>query len=214
MKCTLCNSETDYYTIIKNIEYFKCKSCLSVFMNPDNRLCAQAEFDRYLKHQNLVTDAGYQSFTQPLVDTILQYFGNNATGLDYGSGEYSAVTHNLTKYGYNIKMFDPFFHNNLALLDDKYDFIVCCEVIEHFYNPHLEFSKLRNLLKENGKLFCMTHQIEDSTDFKNWYYKNDLTHVFFYNNKAFEYITVNFNFSSHKINNRIVIFNVKKTTKR
>ena len=45
--------------------------------------------------------------------------------------------------GFNISSYDPFFANNPELLNCKYDYIACCEVIEHFHNPAREFALLQ-----------------------------------------------------------------------
>ena len=76
------------------------------------------------------------------------------------------------------------------------DFIICCEVIEHFHSPSSEFALLRKLLKPGGSLLCMTHLLPKKTAFRNWYYKNDPTHVIFYSEENIQWIKSNFNFES------------------
>ena len=91
-------------------------------------------------------------------------------------------------------------------LKEKYEYIACCEVIEHFYHPYKEFKNLRNMLKENGALYCQTNIYKENINFKDWYYKNDPTHVFFYTEKSIYWIKENFAFSDITIKNRLIIF--------
>jgi cyclopropane fatty-acyl-phospholipid synthase-like methyltransferase len=166
----------------------------------------QTERDRYLKHNNDVNDKGYQKFIAPLVDAVLARFNGSHKGLDYGSGQLSAVTHMLRHSGYSIEMYDPFFHNRPELLEKQYDYIVCCEVMEHFHYPKQEFLKLRSMLKKGGVLICMTELFTDDVDFGSWYYKNDFTHVFFYHPKSLDYIKNEFIFAKLERDNRLIQF--------
>lgn len=108
--------------------------------------------------------------------------------------------------GFNVNQYDPFFHDTPELLDNRYDYIVCCEVIEHFHDPYHEFKRLNDLLSPEGNLFCMTFRYSDDIDFDRWGYKNDPTHTFFYQNETLEWIKDEFGFSSLKIDNRLIEF--------
>jgi 2-polyprenyl-3-methyl-5-hydroxy-6-metoxy-1,4-benzoquinol methylase len=54
--------------------------------------------------------------------------------------------------GYKIKQFDPFFHNDIAVLRRSYDYIVCCEVIEHFHSPSKEFELINIAAVRSNKI--------------------------------------------------------------
>jgi SAM-dependent methyltransferase len=112
----------------------------------------------------------------------------------------------LSEKGYSIDQYDPFFCNKPEVLSRKYDYIVCCEVIEHFYKPYNEFDQLKSLLKPGGMLICMTDVFYDGIDFAKWYYKNDPTHVFFFHPTSLSYIKTEFGFSTFMLNGRIVRF--------
>ena len=107
-----------------------------------------------------------------------------------------------------MKLYDPFFWNDPALLQNRYDYIACCEVVEHFHDPCKEFGLLRSLLKPNGSLYCMTKSYTEDIDFQRWHYKNDPTHVFFYHAKAFTWIESHFKFSAVSIEDRLIHFTV------
>jgi len=76
--------------------------------------------------------------------------------------------------------------------------------MEHFHSPAKEFRLLKDMLNPNGTLYCMTHLYNPDTPFDDWYYKNDPTHVFFYQKKAIEWIKENFEFSSASITGRLI----------
>ena len=127
-------------------------------------------------------------------------------GLDFGAGHGPVIAKILEDKNFDVKIYDPFFYNKKSLLKTKYDYIIICEVIEHFHKPNQEFELLYNLLNPNGKLIIMTEPLLDNTEFSKWYYKNDETHVFFYSLKTFEYIYKEFKFSNFTIDNRLVVF--------
>jgi 2-polyprenyl-3-methyl-5-hydroxy-6-metoxy-1,4-benzoquinol methylase len=204
--CTLCNSNSELILSYLNRNYFRCSNCKSVFADPDNLLEYVDERNRYLEHNNDVFDPGYRDFVKPIVDLVLSKLLPDQQGLDFGAGTGPVISQMLKEKGYNIEQYDPFFCNNFELLSKKYDYIICCEVIEHFYNPRGEFAQLRSMLKPGGQLICMTDFLKDETNFQKWYYKNDPTHVFFYHQKSLDYIKEEFLFSSFTKDTRMVVF--------
>lgn len=78
--------------------------------------------------------------------------------------------------------------------------------MEHFHNPYKEFKLLKGLLKPNGKLYCMTNIYNKSIDFDAWYYKNDPTHVFMYQEETIHYLANEFNFSNVEITGGLIVF--------
>ena len=204
VKCTLCNSQTSLFYKNNNRIYFQCIRCSSVLLHPKFFLSPEKEKERYEEHNNNVEDIGYQKFVSPIVNEILKKFETHHHGLDFGAGTGPVIAKLLQQNGYKIELYDPFFWNDAGKLKLKYDFIACCEVIEHFHNPAKEFKLLRSLLKPGGALFCMTEFIVEAKDFSEWYYKNDLTHVFFYHINALEWIKKNYGFSTLKIKGRLI----------
>ncbi|MEX0720425.1 MAG: class I SAM-dependent methyltransferase [Balneolaceae bacterium] len=166
------------------------------------------EVSRYESHDNDMEDPRYQKFVSPLVDKITELFGIDSLGLDYGSGTGPVITKMLRDKGYSIKVFDPFFDNNPEVLNLKYDYIVSCEVIEHFHHPAKEFTKLREMLKPAGALVLKTDLYTDDIDFDSWYYKSDETHVIFYHPNTLEWIKSAFNFSALERDGRHITFMV------
>jgi len=204
--CPLCSGAKHVYYREGKRTYYQCKECGSISLDESCHLSPKAEKERYLEHNNDVDDDRYQNFVKPITSAILSDFKSHHKGLDYGAGTGPVITKILADCSYNIKTYDPYFHNYPDYLKEKYDYIVCCEVMEHFNNPYIEFKRLKNLLHENGKLYCKTELFKEDTDFKNWYYKNDPTHVFFYTEKSINWIKETFAFNDIIIKDRLIIF--------
>ncbi len=205
MRCPLCLSES--LTLMPGAHvFYDCPTCHGIFRPVNTLPDPDFEMHRYLLHKNDPGDAGYRKFVTPLCDAILANFSANDSGLDFGSGTNSAVTAILRERGYGVTEYDPFFAPDTSTLEKRYAFISCCEVMEHFHDPALEFERLYNLLSPGGKLFCMTHLWEDSGDFAKWYYKNDPTHVFIYRRPTIGYIKNTFGFADAAIDGRLIVF--------
>jgi len=188
-------------------EFFTCQNCGDIFRSRHTYPAPSREKDRYETHNNDIHDERYQQFVSPITQAVLAEYSPAHQGLDFGAGTAPVISHMLQQQDYHIKQYDPFFHNHKDLLVSAYDYIVCCEVMEHFHHPDKEFSLLRRLLKPNGSLFCMTHLYEPGINFENWYYKKDFTHVFIYQRETLHWIKKRFDFSSIQIDNRLIRFN-------
>lgn len=206
--CPLCSGKSKHFFYDRKRSYYQCIDCSSIFVDPLCFLNPHDEKERYLKHSNDWQDEGYRSFVNPIVDAVRSKFSSYHKGLDFGAGHTPIIAKALNEIGFNVTPYDPFFHNYPELLRKKYDFITCCEVIEHFHKPFNEFDLLRKMLNIGGELICMTYVYSESINFEEWYYKNDSTHVFFYHRKAFEFIKSRFNFSEFFIDDRLIRFRV------
>ncbi len=204
-KCPLCkNMGKEFY----QDSYFLCENCNGIFLNPTRYLSPKDEKKRYETHLNDVNDKRYQNFVMPLVSHVLANYNSTDLGLDFGAGTEPVVSKLLSDKGYLIKQYDPFFANDENILKYQYDYIVSSEVVEHFHNPDLEFVKLRSLLRKGGELICKTHIYNPDIKFSNWYYKNDLTHVFIYQKETIEYIANHFAMRITRLDDRIFVLQV------
>ncbi len=205
--CPLCASaDTRLFTTIRNRRYYVCGNCFGIHVHEDGRLSAEDEKARYLLHHNDIYDQGYRNFVGPIVNAILARQDKRDQGLDFGAGPGPVISSMLREKNFNVQLYDPFFHINTEALTRSYSYIVCCEVIEHFYDPHREFETLWKLLDNGGRLYCMTYLFQEGVQFENWYYKEDPTHVFFYQNSTMRWIRDAFRFSKLEIDNRLIIF--------
>jgi len=203
-KCPLCDTLSQkFYEDTQR--YYKCPECDGIFVHRDDLPQADAEKERYELHDDDTEDKGYRNFVAPITSNILKDFSKGDKGLDFGAGTSAIISTVLREHDYDIKDYDPYFHNEPKLLTQQYDYIASCEVIEHFYNPKKEFALLREMLREGGKLYLMTDIYDGNIDFASWYYKNDPTHVFLYTPKTFAYIKEAYGFSNIEIEKRLII---------
>lgn len=203
LKCPLCKSIA---SSILDGGYYQCHTCNGIFLNPELYISSDKEKEIYETHNNDVNDERYQEFVSPITNSILDEFSPHHKGLDFGAGTGPVISKVLQDLGYDVKQYDPYFYPDEDLLDSQYDYIACCEVIEHFHHPYFEFNRLKDILKPGGILYCMTHIYEDQIDFSSWYYRKDPTHVFIYRKQTLEWIKEKENFAQLIINNRLAKF--------
>lgn len=201
--CRLCGENAIFFHQDTQ-RYFRCPICNAIFTCNDDLPDTASEKERYELHTTEI-DEGYKKFVAPITCNVKNDFTSDAKGLDFGCGTSRIISRVLAEEGYDVANYDPYFCDDTKLLEQKYDFITSCEVIEHFYNPAKEFAKLRDMLTCNGKLYLMTDIYDDSIDFTSWYYKNDPTHVFLYTKETFEWIRQHFGFETLYIEKRLVV---------
>lgn len=198
--CRLCGNET--IPFLEN-DFFQCKTCNGISRKSTSLPDVNKEKKRYDYHQNSPDD-GYEKFIFPLLNYVLKNISPEKTGLDFGCGLNSVISKILSENNFNIKKYDPFFENHPEILNEKFDFIIAIEVVEHFHQPKNEFKILKEILSENGELLIMTHLYDPTIDFEKWYYKNDFTHVFFYTQETFEWIKKQYDFTELEVKDRYI----------
>jgi SAM-dependent methyltransferase len=205
MHCTLC--QTPLNNPIDE-RFWLCDGCGAYVLDERHYLDAPSEKARYDLHNNDIDDPGYLAFVSPIYKSIQADFTAEHQGLDYGCGPGPAITSVLRKSGYQVQLFDPYFHPDFSYLDKHYHYIFSCEVFEHFYQPKQEIEKLINLLKPGGKLYIMTHLYDANKEkpFSQWYYRLDPTHVFIYTSQTMEFIAKNYALVLEKIEGRLIVF--------
>jgi len=205
--CLLCQEFTSQQLELSP-QFYSCNNCGSVFRNPTLFLSSELEKERYLLHQNDVEDEGYRNFVSPLTAAVCHSFNPSSIGLDFGAGPAPVAAKILGDRNYHMKYWDPFFHPDTSVLDRKYDFVICCETMEHFYDPLKEFQLMKSVLNKGGKIFCMTNLLPELAAFKDWYYKNDKTHVLFYSEVNLKWIQDAVGFSEMTINGRVIVYSI------
>jgi len=144
-----------------------------------------------------VEDPRYQEFMRPLIELIEKGPGRDV--LDFGCGGGPVIHFLLEPRGFRVSLYDPYFHPEQKSLERHYDFIAASEVMEHVYDPGKEFARLRRLLRPGGRLGVMTVQCSAHTNFDDWYYRRDPTHVVFYARETLEWIRDEYRFKELKI---------------
>ncbi len=199
MICPLCeNSRSLPFWRDQRRPYRRCDRCLLVFVPTDYHLSPAAEKAEYDLHRNDPGDSGYRRFLSRLFEPLCDRLPAGAKGLDFGSGPGPALALMLADAGFDMSIYDPFYAPQRAVLQNRYDFISCSEVVEHFRCPGREFQMLWPLLAAEGWLGIMTKLVIDRQAFARWHYKNDPTHIAFFSRETFVFL-------AHKLNARLEI---------
>ncbi len=187
MICPLCHHEkTNLYEKVQDRTYYQCELCSLVFVPRVELISFQHEKERYENHQNSEDNSDYIKYLAAIAEKISSKVSRGSTGLDFGCGKSLLMEKILGQYGFSVSSYDLFFHPNESVLEKKYDFILLSEVIEHLRDPDEVLRKISGLLKEKGSLIIKTKLLTNEIkDFKNWFYRRDITHVQFFSEKSF-----------------------------
>ncbi|MBI9086074.1 MAG: class I SAM-dependent methyltransferase [Desulfobacterales bacterium] len=187
--CPLCRSlSTEWFRQDRRREYYRCRTCLLVFVKPDRFLPRDAEKAEYNLHQNSPTDPGYRKFLSRLFLPLREHLSPGARGLDFGCGPGPTLSVMFEEAGHAVALYDPFYAPDTSVLDNTYDFITASEVVEHLHRPGEELDRLWERLKPSGILGVMTQMVIDQEAFSRWRYKNDMTHVCFFSRETFAWL--------------------------
>jgi hypothetical protein len=187
--CPLCRSEaTELFSKDVRRDYHRCSQCSLIFVPPAMRLALEDQALRYAKHENRRDDPGYVQFLLRLAHPLSVRLSPGAIGLDFGCGPVPLLGDLLTQMGFPTRSYDPIFAPHDALLDEQYDFITCCEVIEHVHEPNETLARLARMLRPAGTLAVMTRFYTPESPFDTWWYRRDLTHVCFYSAETMRWI--------------------------
>jgi hypothetical protein len=175
-------------------------------MDQNDIITPEKEKQRYDQHNNDIHDIGYQAFVSPITNYVLTHYSKEDKGLDFGAGPGPVIAKMLKDKHYDIVLYDPHFHPNDALLKQIFDYIIACEVIEHFNQPDQTFEQLKTLTSIDSEWIFMTQIYDDSIDFSTWHYKNDETHVIFYTKKTLDYLKTLYKWKRLIIDGRLIIY--------
>lgn len=193
--CPLCRSELDlpYYSDKKR-EFFRCAYCGLVSVPEKFYLSESEEKARYDLHENTPDNKGYREFLNNFIFVIRNHIGGSSKGLDFGSGPTPVLAGMFSSLGHDISIYDPFYADDRLVLEKKYDFIAMVEVLEHLKEPGKELRTLWTCLDPGGFIGIMTGFFpDDRDDFRRWSYKNDSTHICFYSETTFKWISKQLN---------------------
>jgi SAM-dependent methyltransferase len=205
--CILCNSRSTHLVLKdKPFTYLACSNCGLYFVEPGQRLDPETEKSRYDQHENNPDDPHYRDFLSQLFGPLSDRLPPGGIGLDFGSGPGPTLSLMFEEAGHRMNIFDPFYANQLSVLSEKYDFITTTETAEHLFNPRKEFEKLWDILKPGGYLGVMTMLNLEPESFKTWHYRNDDTHVAFYQKQSFEWLAQHLGGDVEFLGDRVIIF--------
>ena len=187
--CLLCHSnDTDKYHQDCRRIYIRCHNCDLIHVPPKYHLSPEKEKMRYDLHQNSSNDLRYRSFLEEILNPTIEIVPRGSKGLDYGSGPEPVLTEMFRKKGFDMESYDLHYADNPDVLQKKYDFLVCCETIEHFSKPRKEWDRFLALTKPGGVIAVKTELMHKTRDFTKWHYIWDETHVCFFSEKTFQWL--------------------------
>ena len=109
MLCKICGSdEIESFQTSDRKTYWKCLYCNGKFLDESYLPSSIDEQERYLEHNNEISDPEYRSFLSKLVIPLKEKILPNSIGLDFGCGHGPALADILKKDGFEVFLYDPF----------------------------------------------------------------------------------------------------------
>ena len=204
--CPLCGTTATHFASATQRSYLRCGNCQLIFVHPAQRIAPDVEIARYRQHNNTIENAGYVAFLMRLVNVIADHVPAGAHGLDYGCGPAPILGQLLTERGFPTPSWDPYFYPDPSVLQQRYDFLTCCEVVEHAADPHPLFTQLDSLAFPDAAIAIMTQLYDDVHDFSNWWYQRDVTHVSFFCAATMQWVARRFTWSMSQPQPNILLF--------
>ena len=170
-------------------DYLQCRGCDLVFVMSAQHLSPADEKACYDRHDNRPDDPRYRHFLNRLFSPLSRRLAANSKGLDFGCGPGPTLSVMFEEAGHQVALYDPFYAPDRSALSGPYDFITLSEVAEHMAAPGKELDSLWAALAPGGWLGIMTKRVRDRTAFRTWHYINDPTHVCFFSEATFQWLS-------------------------
>jgi len=113
--------------------------------------------------------------TRKRLEPFIQKYKSDGLTLDIGCSNSPYIKYFPNRIGLDIQngprvdvVADA---HKLPFEDEKFDNILCTEVLEHLHSPHLAISEMKRVLKKDGKLILSTRFIFPLHDTPNDYYR-------------------------------------------
>lgn len=164
--------------------FYLCPSCSLVFQTEESLPLPVEERTRYELHINDKEDEGYHNWLSSFIKSSVTPWYHEGRILDFGSGPQPVLSDLLKTKGYPVFSYDPYFAPRWPEENEaSFSLILLCEVLEHIHDPVKEFKRLRSIAAEGAILSLKTQFLPSlrSDDFKGWWYKEDTTHIRFFN---------------------------------
>ncbi len=188
--CPLCGSEAGRpYHHDGRREYLQCGCCQLVFVPEQYFLSTADEKTHYDLHENHSADTRYRQFLSRLADPLLQVLPSGARGLDFGCGPGPTLSQMLAEAGFPTEIYDPYYAPQTDVWNQRFDFITASEVVEHLHRPLFELERLWSVLNPGGYLGIMTKRVSNPAAFARWHYIRDPTHVAFFSDATFQWLS-------------------------
>lgn len=205
MNCPLCSApeRKPYCSTTDGSEYWECPHCALIWLEETQRLGRIEEKNRYLSHEN--HGARYFNYLAKTAEPVLAQVANGAVGLDYGCGPTEGMKELISPMGFSVDSYDPFFFPR-QLLKNHYDFVLCNEAAEHFFDPLVEFGRIDSTMKKGAVLGVSSQIAPWAQEFERWYYRRDPTHVVFYREGSVRWLAAHFGWELLRLESPLWVF--------
>jgi SAM-dependent methyltransferase len=157
------------------IYYYRCPQCRFIFTTAFDHFTHE-DFRQFVYNQEyLLIDPDYQE-ARPTANaaTLCSLFADAKPRriLDYGGG-HGVLAQVLRASGFSqAETYDPFVPRYAARPDDRFDCVVCFEVVEHATDPATVFADMSDLLTDSGLIVFSTLVQPADIDSQglNWWY--------------------------------------------
>jgi tRNA pseudouridine65 synthase len=208
--CTLCNSSSPFLLHHLGRCFYSCPTCGLLHQEPRTRLTYDLEKERYLEHDNTMTNLDYRAYLQGVVDFVLPNLkaDKNFRGLDMGCGPAPLLSQLFEEAGFPHQFYDPIFFPDTPLEPGCYDLITMIEAIEHSYNPLRDLKNLSALLRPNGWVMLQTALLTEEREghLEDWHYLRDPTHVAIFRPRTMVWLADAMNWKLEKIEGDRLLF--------
>lgn len=188
-RCRLCaHPAPEHFATVEGRRYLRCPRCQLTFLSTAQLPDRATEKAQYDLHENDPGDAGYRRFLDQLAAPLGERLSIGALGLDFGCGPGPALAGLLDERGFATRLYDPIYAPDAGVLNQRYDFVTCTEVLEHLHWPEREWQDFARLVRPGGWLGLMTRWLTEDGHFPRWHYRRDPTHVCFWKPETFRWL--------------------------
>jgi hypothetical protein len=181
MICTLCGSDKcSLYAQSGARRFMRCNRCEIVFVPGQDWVSPGKERARYELHDNTPDSDTCKNYLQDFAKQLEHIPVFRPRVLDYGSGPHTVLAGILAEKSIPCASYDPLFDIGAETLNETYDIVVLCEVLEHIRQLRRELERIRALLNPGGYVAVRTELYDEHTDFESWWYAKDSTHIHFF----------------------------------
>lgn len=211
--CRLCGAgDCLPFATVDERHYWRCPRCRLTFLCHRQLPGPAEEKAQYDLHDNNPDDPGYRGFLDQLAAPLVHRLPDGAEGLDFGCGPGPALARLLEERGHPTAVYDPLYANDPTVLERRYDFVTCTEVLEHLHWPGREWQRFAALVRPGGWLGLMTRWLTDDDRFPRWHYRRDPTHVCFWKPETFHWLARRDGWQPVWLSNPVVLLRRSTTT--